>query len=206
MRAVSNTSPILNLASIGRLELLKSQFSTLWIPDAVVKELTPHPDPIAQAAIQTAVRDQWLRIATPGDSSLLRLLLLQLHQGEAEAIALASELNADIVLMDEQEGRQLASKDWPRRHWRSWYSPARQAPWGDSRCQTRNRPSPFQSPLLRVLRTRSKGSCLSREMTKGLSSFNNESRCLSISARHRSASCLPTSISSSAHRRNAEIL
>ncbi len=71
-------------------------------------ELTAHPDPIAQAAIQTAIRDQWLRVATPGDSGLLRLLLLQLHQGEAEAIALATELKADIVLMDEQEGRQLA--------------------------------------------------------------------------------------------------
>jgi predicted nucleic acid-binding protein len=69
-----------------------------------------HRSPIAQAAIQTAIRDQWLRIATPGDSSLLRLLLLQLHQGEAEATALASELNADITLMDEQEGRQLASR------------------------------------------------------------------------------------------------
>lgn len=109
MRAVSNTSPISNLASIGRLELLKSQFSALWIPDAVVKELTAHPDPIAHAAIQAAIRDQWIRIAAAGDSSLLRLLLLQLHQGEAEAIALATELKADIVLMDEQEGRELAS-------------------------------------------------------------------------------------------------
>jgi uncharacterized protein len=45
-----------------------------------------------------------------GDSRLLRLLLLQLHQGEAEAIALATELKADMVLIDEQEGLQLASK------------------------------------------------------------------------------------------------
>jgi predicted nucleic acid-binding protein len=80
MRAVCNTSPISNLVSIGRLELLKSQFSALWIPDGVMAELAAHPDPIAQAAIQTAIRDQWLRIATPGDSSLLRLLLLQLHE------------------------------------------------------------------------------------------------------------------------------
>jgi hypothetical protein len=41
---------------------------------------------------------------------LLRVLLLQLHRGEAEAIALATDLKADIVLIDEQEGRQLASK------------------------------------------------------------------------------------------------
>jgi len=110
MLAVSNTSPISNLASIGRLELLKSQFSALWIPDAVAAELAVHPDPIARAMIQTGIRDQWVRIATPSDSSLLRLMLLQLHRGEAEAIALATELKAEVLLMDEQEGRRLASK------------------------------------------------------------------------------------------------
>ena len=110
MLAVSNTSPISNLASIGRLELLKSRFSELWIPDAVAEELAAHPDPVAQAMIQKAVRSQWIQIRTPQDSGLLRLLLLQLHQGEAEAIALATDLHADFVLIDEQEGRQLASR------------------------------------------------------------------------------------------------
>jgi uncharacterized protein len=110
MLAVSNTSPISNLASIGRLELLKSQFSALWIPDAVAGELAAHPDPIAQAMIQNAIRDKWIQIRAPQDAGLLRLLLLQLHRGEAEAIALATDLNADFVLIDEQEGRQLASK------------------------------------------------------------------------------------------------
>jgi predicted nucleic acid-binding protein/predicted HTH domain antitoxin len=110
MLAVSNTSPISNLASIGRLELLKSQFSALWIPDAVVGELAAHPDPIARAMIQTAVRDQLIRTATPRDSALLRLLILQLHRGEAEAIALATDLKASIILIDEQEGRRLASE------------------------------------------------------------------------------------------------
>lgn len=110
MLAVSNTSPISNLASIGRLELLKAQFSPIWIPDAVAQELTAHPDPAARAAIQNAFREEWLRIQSAQDSRLLRLLLLQLHQGEAEAIALATDLKANIVLMDEQEGRQLASR------------------------------------------------------------------------------------------------
>jgi predicted nucleic acid-binding protein len=110
MLAVSNTSPISNLASIGRLGLLKSQFSELWIPDAVAEELAAHPDPVAQATIQNAIRTQWIKIRTPRDTGLLRLLLLQLHRGEAEAIALATDLHAEIVLIDEQEGRQLASK------------------------------------------------------------------------------------------------
>ena len=110
MLAVSNTSPISNLASIGRLELLKSQFSPLWIPEAVGEELAVHPDPVAQVSIQNAMRDRWIQVRTATDSGLLRLLLLQLHRGEAEAIALATDLKADFVLIDEQEGRQLASK------------------------------------------------------------------------------------------------
>ena len=110
MLAVSNTSPISNLASIGRLELLKAQFSTIWIPDAVANELAAHPDPAARDAIQNALGEEWLRIKTTQDSRLLQLLLLQLHRGEAEAIALATDLKADIVLIDEQEGRQLASR------------------------------------------------------------------------------------------------
>lgn len=110
MLAVSNTSPISNLASIGRLSLLKSQFSLVWIPDAVAQELLAHPDASASDAIQLAIREQWIRVGAPQNSRLLKVLLLQLHQGEAEAIALATDLKADIVLIDEQEGRQLASK------------------------------------------------------------------------------------------------
>src|SRR5687768_16309291 len=109
MRAVSNTSPLSNLASIGRLGLLSPQFSEILIPQAVMRELSAHPDPVALALLQTAMRDQWIKPAVASDSHLLKVLLRQLHAGEAEAISLAAELQADIVLIDEQEGRQLAS-------------------------------------------------------------------------------------------------
>ena len=110
MPAVSNTSPISNLAFIGRLDLLKSQFGELWIPPAVAKELKAHPNPVALAAIEAAIRDQWIRIATPQDTPLRRMLLQQVHLGEAEAIALAADLKADTVIIDEQEGRGLAAQ------------------------------------------------------------------------------------------------
>ncbi len=110
MRAVSNTSPLSNLAAIGRLLLLKSQFSEVWIPPAVVHELEAHPDPVALAAIQGAIREAWIKPASAVASHLLNVLLLHLDRGEAEAIALAADLKADVVLLDEQEGRQLAAE------------------------------------------------------------------------------------------------
>lgn len=108
MLAVSDTSPISNLAIIGRLNLLKSQFGRIQIPDAVASELAALPDPIARLTIETAIEEQWIRIVSLPSSSLLSILLSSLHRGEAEAIGLAVQLKAEIVLIDEQEGRQIA--------------------------------------------------------------------------------------------------
>jgi predicted nucleic acid-binding protein len=108
MPAVSNTSPISNLAIIGHLELLKLQFSELWIPNAVAEELAANPDPAALAAIHAAIHDGWIKTANPRNPTLLNLLLPSLHRGEAEAIALAVDLKADTIIIDEHEGRLLA--------------------------------------------------------------------------------------------------
>jgi predicted nucleic acid-binding protein len=110
MRAVSNTSPISNLAIIGHLSLLKAQFSEIWIPPAVVRELEAHPDSAALAAIQQAIREKWIQTAGPTQSPFLSVLSPHLHRGEAEAIALAADIKADIVIIDEQEGRQFAAQ------------------------------------------------------------------------------------------------
>ena len=110
MRAVSNTSPLSNLAAIGRLPLLKSQFTEILIPASVFEELDAHPDPAARAAIQGALGERWIRCASPAASHLLGVLSLHLHHGEAEAIALAADLDADVVIIDEQEGRELAAQ------------------------------------------------------------------------------------------------
>jgi len=45
MPTVSNTSPLSNLACIGRLKVLQQQFHEVWIPDAVDKELRNIPSP-----------------------------------------------------------------------------------------------------------------------------------------------------------------
>jgi predicted nucleic acid-binding protein len=104
MLAVSNTSPISNLASIGHLDLLRSQFGDIRIPGAVAAELSAHPNPSVSASIQAAISERWIQTTTVREGELLNLLSLQLDRGEAEAIVLAVELKADVILMDEQEG------------------------------------------------------------------------------------------------------
>ena len=108
MPAVSNTSPISNLACIGRLDLLRVQFGEIWIPPAVEDELLQIPMATVRDTIDVARQDGWLTVRPATEASLIRLLTVDLHQGEAEAIALAVEIKTDRLLIDEKEGRAMA--------------------------------------------------------------------------------------------------
>ena len=99
MVAVSNTSPISNLSIIRRLDLLRSQFSKVLIPEAVRTELARMPNPKAKASIETALRDGWLQCRVVANQRLAAALGNDLDQGEAEAIALATEIQADVLLI-----------------------------------------------------------------------------------------------------------
>ncbi len=105
MPIVSNTSPILNLAIIGHLELLRQQFTEVLIPSAVRAELKPETTFPGATAVQQALQAQWLRVTELRDVHLTRALALDLDEGEAAAIALALELGTRRILIDEHEGR-----------------------------------------------------------------------------------------------------
>jgi predicted nucleic acid-binding protein len=108
MAAVSDTSAISNLALIGRLELLRNQFQTVWIPEAVAAELDRLTDTDARAAIQAAIQEAWIRIGAPLNRQLIAGFARDLDAGEAEAIVLAIEIKAELLLIDEREGRAIA--------------------------------------------------------------------------------------------------
>ena len=108
MPIVSNTSPVLNLAIIGRLNLLKTQFGTVLIPQVVVQELRIEEDLPGVPAIRQAIERGWLIVRDVANVSLVQALTRELDGGEAESIALAIEQSADLVLLDEREGRRVA--------------------------------------------------------------------------------------------------
>jgi predicted nucleic acid-binding protein len=78
MRTVSNTSPISNLAWIGRLDFLLGQFQEIWIPIAVETALQNVPDPAVRKAIDEAKRRGWLKSHAASDAALVSLLARQL--------------------------------------------------------------------------------------------------------------------------------
>jgi predicted nucleic acid-binding protein len=108
MLTVSNTSPISNLTIIGQLDLLREQFGKLWIPLAVFAESDRIAHEQARHVILQAIENGWLIVHPAADIHVVNLLLSDLHPGEAEAIALALEMKADLLLIDEREGRRIA--------------------------------------------------------------------------------------------------
>ena len=108
MPVVSNTSPLLNLAIIGQLPLLREQFGEVVIPRAVLDELRPEEDLPGSEAIRAALEDGWIRPATVENSSLVLALQQDLDRGEAEAIALVVQTGIGKVLLDERDGRLVA--------------------------------------------------------------------------------------------------
>ena len=108
MLVVSNTSPILNLAIVGQLDLLRQQFGQIQIPPAVLDELKIDEERPGSQSIQVALTAGWIQVQPFSNQSLVQLLRQTLDSGEAEAISLALQLQADWVLLDERDGRKAA--------------------------------------------------------------------------------------------------
>lgn len=108
MLVVSNTSPLWNLASIERLDLLHDQFPDIRIPQDVWRELQVGQDYPEVTRIQQARNAQWITVESLTNPYIQQSLMLELDRGEAAAIAIALELGINQVLMDETDGRTAA--------------------------------------------------------------------------------------------------
>jgi predicted nucleic acid-binding protein len=106
MSIVSNTSPIINLAFAGLLDLLPQLYGNIVIPHAVWEEIVVQGEGQPGAAeLQQAA---WVQVSSVNNRELVDALRQELDAGEAEAIALAMQLRAEILLMDERLGRETA--------------------------------------------------------------------------------------------------
>ena len=108
MIVVSDTTPLISLLKTGRLDTLEKLFGEVRIPDAVFEELTSIPRYSDEAA---AIRSYpYIDIISVNDTDAVDQVSREdgLDLGESEAIVLTQEISADLLLMDEARGRDVA--------------------------------------------------------------------------------------------------
>lgn len=110
MIVVSDTTPLISLLKINRLDLLKKLFGDVLIPQAVFDELTDDERFRLEA---DQIREKKFILVKPVNNPESTNILKRatgLDQGESEAIVLTDELKADLLLMDEAKGRNVSAQ------------------------------------------------------------------------------------------------
>ena len=103
---ISNTTPIIALALVQRLDLLHALYGEVLIPPAVAAELRAGGERAGAAELAAATHIRTVPLDDPRRADLLS----DLDRGEAEVIALAQERHADLVIIDERMGRRHARR------------------------------------------------------------------------------------------------
>jgi uncharacterized protein len=101
LNVVSNTTPIISLLKLNQLDLLKLLYAHIHIPLAVYNEIEVGK---AKGFYKDLSKIEWITIEEIKDKQAVKYFL-DLDSGEAEAIVLATELNADLIILDEKLGR-----------------------------------------------------------------------------------------------------
>ena len=101
LKVVSNTTPIISLLKISKLDILKNLYSEINIPYAVFQEVEAGRNKDYYTNLSNL---NWINILEIQDKQAVKYFL-DLDSGEAEAIVLATEIKADLIILDEKLGR-----------------------------------------------------------------------------------------------------
>ncbi len=107
MIVVSDAGPLIYLGAVGHLSILRALFDRVVVPEAVWHEVVVvGADRPGAAATRAAT---WIQVMH-ADARAVLPLRDRLDPGEAEAIVLASAVHADLLLIDDQAGREMAAE------------------------------------------------------------------------------------------------
>jgi len=105
-KIISNTTPILSLLKIDKLDLLKELYGIVIVPFAVYQEIEEGKE---KPYYQDLTSLDWIEIRNIKNPNS-REYLIDLDDGEAEVLVLAKEIRADLVILDEIMGRRYAKR------------------------------------------------------------------------------------------------
>lgn len=106
MIVVSDAGPIIALARIGKLDLLKNIFKEIFVSKGTYHELVVKGK--GKEGYKNIKSANWIKVKSIKNETSANILLLDLDKGEAESIVLAYELNANLLLIDELVARNIA--------------------------------------------------------------------------------------------------
>ena len=107
--AISDSSTLIHLAKIGRLNFLRKFHKKILVAPAVWKKIVEEgKDWPGSNELKEAKQAGWLEVVEPTNRTLIHFLRKDLHEGESETIALAVENDSEIVFLDESEARRIA--------------------------------------------------------------------------------------------------
>jgi uncharacterized protein len=98
LKVVSNATPVISLLKISQLDILRELYSEVLVPNAVFQEIEAGKN---KTYYQDLSKLNWVRIVDIRNTSALKYFL-ELDAVESEAIVLATELEADLLIMDEK--------------------------------------------------------------------------------------------------------
>jgi len=108
MIIVSDSGPIISFARAGYLKLLRQLFQEITIPEAVYEEIAIIGS--GRAGAKEVISEEWIRMRKIKNRLRVKQLPAILGSGEREAIILAQELNA-ALLIDDRKAREVAEEN-----------------------------------------------------------------------------------------------
>ena len=100
-KIVSNTTPLISLLKLDRLDILHHLYGKIFIPTAVYKEIEAGR---TKEFYKDLSKIEWINIIDINNKQTINYFL-DLDSGEAEAIVLATEISSDLIIIDEKPGR-----------------------------------------------------------------------------------------------------
>jgi len=100
-KVVSNTTPIISLLKIDKLHVLKELYGVIYLPLEIFNEIEAGKNKDFYVDLS---KFEWIKIQKIKNKKSLSYFL-DLDKGEAEAIVLATEIGADLIILDETLGR-----------------------------------------------------------------------------------------------------
>ena len=104
LNAVANSTPLISLHGIGKLDILSKMYANIYIPNGVYEEVCIDGD-IDKSTLLSFPN---FSIQNVVNNNAKRYFKTALHKGEVEVMILAEELNADICIIDDKLAREYA--------------------------------------------------------------------------------------------------